>query len=270
VGCALRFTGTLGDRQTCNADVECRSPGARCTPACTDACCTGTCEPKFKQGQPCHDDENGNSCEPGLLCHRTCLAGDINTPCSGDRDCDTNAWCHVLAAGQPGTCEADFAPGAECTNPLQCGGETSCIGLSIVTTNPGHCLRISHPGDHCDSFCYGNLYCDGSGTCRTLPALGQTCPGFITCADVDTFCDASSHCALRGDAGAACDARPCLPGLFCTSELNDPMPTCARPRPEGDTCASPGHCESYLCSGNKDRQGICLTAWSDSCPLFEN
>jgi hypothetical protein len=266
VSCALRFRGTRGDDASCDTDAECVSPGARCAPACTDACCAGTCQPKFKVGQPCRDDENGNSCEPGLQCDHTCRAGDVGTVCSADRDCDTNAWCHLVHAGQPGACEADFVPGAECTNAVQCGGETSCVDISIVLTNPGHCLRISHPGDHCDFFCYGNLFCDASGTCRSLPQRGQSC-GLVSCGGVDTFCDANSMCVLRANLGDACDARPCLPGLFCTSELNDPTPTCERPRPDGANCALPGHCESYLCSGNKDRQGVCLTTWSDSCPL---
>ena len=268
VSCALRFTGTRGDNAACDADVECASPGATCvSTTCTDACCTGsTCRPKFKEGQPCHDDNTGSSCEPGLQCHRTCIAGNVNTPCTADRDCDTSAWCDQLA----GLCRADFAPGAECDNPLQCGGETSCVGISIVTTNPGHCLRISHPGDHCDFFCYGNLFCNGSGTCQALPELGDSCPGFSSCSGVDTLCNASGICSLRSGVNASCAQQPCLPGLFGTSELNanDPMPTCAPRRKEGERCAQPSHCESYLCSGN-NAQSVCL-AWRDTCPLSGN
>jgi hypothetical protein len=256
VSCATRFTGTIGDFATCYSDAECASPGADCTSACTDACCTGACQPRFKLGQACTDI---SSCEPGLECHRTCIAGDINTPCASDRDCDPNAWCDLQAK----LCKADYATGAACTNPLQCGGETSCVGTNITTSNPGHCLRISKPGDPCDVFCYGNLYCDGSA-CRALPVLGQTCTALVPCAGTDVICDVDA-CVRRSGVGVACGAQTCLPGLFCTSELGDPNPTCADRRAEGEPCADPSHCESYLCSGNSVQSGVCL-AWSTTCP----
>ena len=254
--CLTRFTGTIADGATCHGDIECASPDAVCQSSCADACCTGTCQPKFKQGQTCTD---RHSCEPGLQCHRTCIAGDIDTPCTSDRDCDSDAWCDVAA----GLCKADFATGTACTNPLQCGGETSCVGLSVSSGAPGHCLRISSAGDHCDALCYGNLYCDSSGTCRDLPALGQGCSALIPCAGPDTMCD-GTLCVRRGETGVACGAQTCLPGLFCTSELNDPDPRCAARRTTGQPCAAPGHCESYLCSGNATQPGTCL-AWSDTC-----
>jgi hypothetical protein len=259
VPCAIRFLGTIGDGAACDADVECASPGAECVSSCSDACCTGTCQPKVKEGLPC---SSSSPCEPGLQCHRVCIAGDINTPCASDRDCDPNAWCDVQAR----LCKADFAPGAACTNPLQCGGQTSCVGLSVSSTNPGHCLRISRVGDTCDAFCYGNLFCDGA-FCRALPGPGQACP-LVSCAGVDTVCS-NDVCVARSAAGVSCGAQTCLPGLFCTSKLNDPSPTCAARRTEGEPCADPSHCESYLCSGNSVQPGVCL-AWSDTCSLAGN
>lgn len=249
VACATRFSGTIGDDGPCYTDIECTSPGATCQSTCTGACCLGTCHPKFKLGATC---DTFTSCEPGLRCDGVCFSGDINTSCGDDGDCDPNAWCNA------GVCAADFAPGAACTNPLQCGGETSCIGLSITTSAPGHCLRISHAGDRCDYFCLGNLYCDGQGVCRDMRTLNQTCSGSAPCGGVDTIC-LNGVCVLRSNVGASCPSSAgCLPALFCTSELNDPAPVCTARRADGQPCAAPNHCESYICSGNTTTPGVCL------------
>jgi hypothetical protein len=263
--CLTRFDGTRGDGATCLTDAECASPDAVCASSCPDACCLGTCQPKFKVGEACTD---RHSCEPGLQCnlHRVCISGDANTPCRDDTDCDSNAWCDGLAH----LCKADLAPNADCKNPLQCGGETSCVGLSVSTTDPGHCLRISEPGDRCDAFCYGNLYCDATGVCRALPGFGEGCSALTNCSGVNTVCGANSTCVLRGDVGASCGSnQPCLAGLFCTSQLGDVNPKCAAPRATGQPCGAPGHCQSFLCSGNMVSPGVCLP-WSDTCPPGRN
>jgi hypothetical protein len=258
VACANRFVGSVADSETCYADIECVSPGASCEASCSDACCQGVCRPRFKEGESC---DLFDSCEPGLECYHTCVSGDIGDPCASDDYCGPNAWCDLAT----GVCTTVFTLGAACTSTLQCGGETSCLGLTIIDSSPGHCLRISHAGDTCDYYCYGNLYCDASGTCRDLPELGQSCSLFIPCRGVDTICR-NGLCVLRGDIGAICSSnQPCLPGLFCTSELNDPSPKCAARGGEGAPCADPSHCESYLCSGSATQPGVCLP-WSDTCP----
>src|SRR5262249_39465435 len=124
--------------------------------------------------------------------------------------------------------------------------------------------RMREVGDSCDSFCYGDLYCDGSGHCHALPGLSEGCSGLTPCGGVNTICSNGS-CVLRSDAGVTCNNQSCLPGLFCTSELNDPNPKCAAPRAEGQPCAAPRHCASFLCSGNSTQVGVCLP-WSNTCP----
>jgi hypothetical protein len=257
VACANRFTGSEGDGGACFADVECASPGATCEASCSDACCPGTCRPRLRLGEAC---ALSGACAPGLVCHGTCQSGDIGAPCASHADCDSNAWCDA------GRCRADLAPDAACTSVLQCGGQTSCLGLSIVDSAPGRCLSMAKPGDRCDLFCYGNLYCDATATCRELPRLGQPCGGAASCGGTDAICS-NGMCVLRADAGAACASRrSCRPGLFCTSELHDPQPTCAPPASTGYPCVDPGHCESYRCSGEPGMPGVCLP-WSESCPL---
>ncbi len=255
--CLTRFTGTIADGAGCYADVDCASPDAVCQSDCADACCVGTCHPKFKEGEPC---DLFASCEPGLRCDGYCLTGDINSTCDNALDCDFDAWCDDTAH----RCRPTFAPGAACTGILQCGGDTTCIGLSVTSSAPGHCLRNSQPGDPCDDLCHGNLYCDGSGTCQALPLIGESCSPIIPCAGANAICS-GGVCVMRSDIGVACGSQTCLPGLFCTSELNDPNPVCAPRRAEGEPCAAPNHCDSYLCSGVAAQPGVCLP-WSSTCP----
>lgn len=253
--CATRFTGTIDDGGACFTDIECASPGAVCDTSCTDACCLGTCRPKFREHQHC---DLLRSCEPGLVCSGTCLSGDIGTACADHDDCDSNAWCNA------GRCRADRALGEPCTTPLQCSGYASCIGLSVVDSEPGRCLSIANAGDRCESFCYGSLYCDASGVCRDLVQLGASCGGAGPCGGVDTECR-GGVCVMRDGAGVSCSSsRSCLSGLFCTSELSEPMPRCTAPRALGAPCSAPWHCDSYRCGGTTGRPGVCLPS-SDQC-----
>jgi len=259
--CLTRFTGTVGDGGTCSTDAECASRGAVCQSGCGDACCAGTCQPRPAEGEACPAYE---TCAPGLVCglplkgadHGICESGDLGAACRDDSDCDLDKWCDATS----GRCRATFPIGAECVSLLQCGDDASCVGTSISDTAPGHCAQISRPGDPCDFMCYGNLYCSGSGRCRSLPVLGQSCSALTPCAGADVVCN-SGLCVVRSDVGAVCSGDTCLPGLFCTSALGDPHPTCAARRAAGATCNDPGQCESYACSGDEQQAGVC-----QSCP----
>src|SRR5262249_22514923 len=151
----------------------------------------------------------------------SCQRGSVN-------QCDFGAFCDSTTL----KCTPTLAPGATCTRLVQCGGDTSCVGLSINSSNPGHCSRISQPGDHCDGvgLCYGNLYCDGAtNTCHSMPVLDQSCATLIPCAGANAICD-NGRCVLRSDVGVSCSGDTCLPGLFCTSELGDNPGMCAARR----------------------------------------
>jgi hypothetical protein len=260
--CLTRFTGTIADGAGCFTGVDCASPGAVCAPSdCTGACCLGTCQRKFRLGEAC---QLFDSCEPGLRCTgRMCVSGDAGTPCARGsvNQCDFGTFCD----SQTLRCTPTLAPGSACTQLLQCGGDETCVGLSVSSADPGQCQRVSRPGDACDNFCFGNLYCDAaSSTCRALPALGQACTELIPCAGANTICD-SGRCVVRSDVAVACSGQTCLPGLFCTSELGDSDPVCAERRAVNQACAAPSHCESFLCSGTSGQHGACLP-WSDTCP----
>jgi hypothetical protein len=255
--CLTRFAGTIPDGQSCYTSIDCRSPDAVCASSCPDACCAGTCQRKFREGESCL---LFASCEPGLRCNgRICVSGDLDTPCSSVNDCDFDAYCDMQAR----RCRPRLPLGAECTSVLQCGGDATCVGLSIVSSDPGQCLRNAQPGDPCDDLCKGNLYC-GSRMCRSLPRLGESCSLSIPCAGANAMCK-NGTCALRSDIGVSCNGQTCLPGLFCTSELGAPSPACAAPRAVGAPCASPRHCESFLCSGDSNNPGVCLP-YRNTCP----
>jgi hypothetical protein len=258
--CLTRFTGTVADGGNCYTEIDCRSPDALCTTTCSnDACCAGTCTAKLEEGQAC---TTFRSCEPGLNCNTTCMVGDIDTPCGDSADCDPEAWCDLTAR----RCKPTLPVGAECTDILQCGGDTTCVGLSLKSANPGRCRRNSKPGDPCDNLCHGNLFCaatgkNGLGECRALPKLNESCSALIPCAGPDLLCN-GVLCTRRSDIGVSCNNQTCLPGLFCTSALNDPRPACAAPRAAGMACNDPSQCETYLCSG---KPGVCVE-WSNTCP----
>lgn len=256
VACANRFVGTVDDGGLCYTDIECASPGADCSANYTDACYQGTCQPKAQLGRTC---SGLTGCEPGLQCHQQCLSGDVGASCASNRDCDPNVWCNA------GVCTADLPEGASCTSPLQCGGTTSCIGLSVSSPDPGTCQTISHVGDACDYFCYGNLYCDATKVCRALPVIGEACSGSAPCAGVDAVCS-NGQCVLRGSAATPCtSSQYCQPGLFCTSQLGEMPAVCSPPRDEGQPCTSATQCQSLLCSGASGNPGACLP-WRDTCP----
>jgi hypothetical protein len=259
--CLTRYTGTVGDQASCLTDIDCASPGATCESSCTDACCEGTCQPKPTAGQAC---TGYGECAPGFPCNESllCTVGDVGSPCNPNHvlDCDNDAWCDPSSR----RCAPTFPEGAECTNLLQCGGNTSCVGTSITSAAPGHCVRDSQPGDPCDSWCHGNLYCSG-GTCHSLPVLGQSCGALTPCAGANTVCDKGS-CVMRSEVGHACSQDlPCKPGSFCTPALATVPPTCAVPQAAGATCNDPSQCDSHLCSGSATKSGVCQP-WLDPCP----
>jgi hypothetical protein len=264
--CATRFAGTIASGQACRADIECASPGAHCQRACSDACCEGVCVAAPKEGEKCAD---LHGCEPGFQCHTVCIAGDVDTPCGSDRDCDQNAWCDLRGSK---TCRADLPAGAVCEQVLQCSGETSCVGVGVAGVQPT-CTRINKPGDACDFYCLGGLYCafpgQGLGVCTAMPALGEACSALVSCSGVNTICD-GAHCVARAAEGKPCTTTPagattCLAGMFCTDELGAASPVCARRQADGQACTRREQCQSFLCSGTTAAAGECLP-WRDSCP----
>lgn len=247
--CKLRYRGTIPDQGACYTDAECRSPGARCEPQeCGNSCCMGTCVPRKKLGEDCGDFD---ACEPGIVCSivsRKCVIGDINAACGSLYDCDANAWCGT------GTCRADLTAGQTCNSILQCGGETSCVGLMRMPVGQATCRKVTAAGDPCDWFCMGNFYCSlpatGLGVCKPLPAHNQACDALLPCVGQNEWCDQGT-CVTRDAVGQACSEGTCLPGLFCTSQLGAGSPVCSARLPVGATCNRAAQCQSFICGGGQ-------------------
>jgi hypothetical protein len=263
--CATRFAGTIPDNQGCYDDIECKSPGASCSfQSCSDACCLGVCQPRLKEGDRCL---TLSDCEPGLMCSldQYCVSGSVNSHCTNPADCDPTTWCDRLA----GICKPAFSEDAPCSLMTQCMGETSCVGLHRKV-EPARCRRVNVEGDACDYFCLGNLYCDlsnpdGFGVCRPLPGPGGGCGTFLPCVGRNEVCEQGT-CVTKPDVDQPCFEGTCLPGLFCTDQLDptNPTPTCKRPLMDGqDGCNQPDQCQSYICNATTSK----CQSWSDTCPL---
>jgi len=263
--CATRYAGTIPDNQSCYSDAECVSPGARCeSQICSDSCCLGTCKARPKLGYPCG---GFVECEPGLVCgltSHTCVTGDVNTPC-GDPfgGCDAGAWCDA------GICKVDRVEGDPCDSLLQCGGETSCVGLRREI-EPARCRRVTEIGDTCDWYCLGNLYCDlsnpqGFGVCRELPKHGEGCGLFTPCVGQNERCE-RGLCVARAAVNQPCSDGDCLPGLFCTDQLGATNPVCRDRMTDGELgCNQPAQCQSYICDGSQSASGECQPLQT-TCP----
>jgi len=265
--CATRYTGTVADEQPCFNDAECISPGASCAPRdCGASCCMGTCTPRARLGQACHDFD---ACEPGLVCSvasEKCVNGDVGRTCADRLDCNPANWC------DNGTCKPSLAEGAACDSLLQCGGETSCVGkFRHPPGEPPHCGHLTSAGDACDWFCLGNLHCDlsnpqGLGVCRSLPVLNEACSPFLPCIGQNVRCDDQGMCVPRAGLDEPCTDGTCLPGLFCTDQLGVAPPVCRAPFADNESgCRQNAQCQSQICTGNQTTVGQCLSAQL-TCP----
>ena len=262
--CPLRFAGTIADGEACYSDIECESPGASCEPRdCGDSCCLGICQPLLALGEPCTD---FGQCQPGLRCNlTTCVSGDPGSPCEQHYGCDPGAWCDK----NEGICRPDRREGEPCANILQCGGETSCVGLFTAGEEPT-CRRLTEAGDACDYFCLGNLHCDKSnpdpfGVCRPLPALDEPCGVNLPCVGRNLRCD-SGTCVARSDVDEPCSGSTCLPALFCSDQLGEANPVCRERMPDGTSgCHQPAQCQSHICDGDENAPGECQPS-QPTCP----
>lgn len=273
--CKLRYDGAVANAQPCYADAECAAPGAVCTPTdCGAACCTGTCARKKMLGEGACTGSGVNACEPGLVCSASqggCYGGDPGDVCARSSDCDARAFCDQIGT-QPGICAADKGAGATCKGVLECGEETGCVGLRRNVGTP-MCRRLTEPGDACDDYCLGAMYCDlsnptGLGVCRNLPTGEEPCNSLLPCAGVHQQCGATNHCELRIQNGQSCSNPDlvCDVGMFCTSALGMPGPTCRPQFADGESgCLQDYQCTSHLCSGSFSSPGQCLPGLS-TCP----
>ncbi|MGN6108684.1 MAG: hypothetical protein ACTHU0_26495 [Kofleriaceae bacterium] len=233
--------------------------------ACQDALARLDCDETSRDArttpEPCTRMLEG-TIETGDECvfDAECRSGACNAPevCPFDTCCGGTCIPSAFAApGEP--CEAD----RDCVSEHFCGPDRTCHGLST-------------PGQSCrrDAHCDHGLACIGAtelqeGTCRKLPAIGESCP-YLRCAELGATCNAAQRCVPVGLPGAPCVAdSDCSPFTLCgTSGTCVDVPgrgmpcdfrcageawcsegTCVAPLENTTPCTADDQCASQYCRG---------------------
>jgi Dickkopf N-terminal cysteine-rich region len=249
--CRSLFVGTVAAGASCYGQEECAAPGASCRGFDPDATCrAGTCGSSAAVGEACSEQ---TPCVPGAHCvgvgaAARCETGEQGARCGDHADCDDHRWC------KQGACVAALPGGAACTLDAQCGGDSLCVGELSSPSGMGMCTQVTQVGAACDDYCFRGLYCKisqvgANGSCAPLPALGEPCLASLgRCAGVALYCSDRDLCAATSGLGESCAIAPCLPGMFCSSEVDSGNPAeCLALRPLGARCVRDGNCASYHC-----------------------
>jgi hypothetical protein len=93
------------------------------------------------------------------------------------------------------------------------------------------------------------LFCNSSGSCEAIPAVGQACPAY-TCGK-DAHCDASTRLCATGIATGPCPSYDeCLSTSYCDSDTQ----MCIPRKANGATCNYREECQSGSCEGDVCRK----------------
>lgn len=237
--------GVCADGLACDAANRCVTPGS----AGADCAIDGECA-------------DGLVCAPG---------GSCASPLPVDATCERPEQCDAGLVCDGGVCEAAAALGGACDGPAACGTGRACarapetrtcadpLGLGDVCAGDGcdvglacaedECVALPGDGDPClDGFaCDVGLTCeDGVGTCRPLPALGETCAvGNRFCAD-GLGCDPNTNTCQEGPGvGQMCLLNPpdyvCADGLGC--DFGGDGSVCVTKGDAGDPCTNDRVCD---------------------------
>lgn len=172
-----------------------------------------------------------------------------------------------------------LAPGAPCTNKIECAHETSdtvsCSQLSTgaggagtvciierkvtvgqpcywtCTQEPGGLRTCSGSGSEntpLQGRCFTNdgLYCGANGQCVAQGKLGASCTGSNSCAQ--GFCEWTTHvCTAPALQGGACDTdQGCAEGLYCSAKICTPKLAPGAPCQLSSQCLN-GTCKTGAC-----------------------
>jgi hypothetical protein len=175
--CVDAFEGTVIEGGACVDAIECTTHVCTKPPACTDACCVGSCGPapiadKAAIGEPCAD----RRCVPGAYCqHATSLC---QARVAAGEVCDDALSCVISAICDPDspsvkTCKHLAAHGESCdrTSIVACDRSDDFCSLAGNT-----CTRYPGVGEACSAavHCLPHAQCVGN-VCVTLPGAGDEC-----------------------------------------------------------------------------------------------
>lgn len=226
--------GTVAAGGACAFSEECTS--RRCDiPACTMACCQGTC--------------TGDAPPP---------PGGPGTACTLSSDCQSGTFCDFTAT--PTTCTLLKTAGATCQSTNECAYGLGCAGTTTRT-----CKELPALGEPCpDGVCRdaGN-YCSSAGTCAKIGLSGASCTDSEECSPFYPCDPATRQCTQGPGVGEPCPmGTRCFDAdAFCDTAAA--TPTCAVLRPDGGACASNAQCESDHCdqtgsAGTCTEEAVCI------------
>lgn len=190
--------------------------------------------------------------------------------------------CLISAQCISGRCDISICPEACCEGTCEPEIPEAQIGASCAAADcvagafcdeAEICQPLLATGEACldDDECDYNLHCSGvTDTCVDAPNRGEPCPDG-SCADVGTFCDASSRCVGRPGRDEACGQfgscqqpnicdqatlrcvpppgpgqacqSTCAAGAYCDTQAG----TCMEQKPEGAACTLDRECANGFC-----------------------
>ncbi len=251
--CWSALKGTVAVDAACFIDADCASGSCDATAKT----CPGKCRATLGEGAACGD--NGSFCNPqtGLSClGKVCTAptdlprGKASDPCGVFSDCESGMACLQGACAAPATAGGDCILDSDCQPTL-------------------YCLFSLQGGDHgsCTARIAENGVCGEDPTHKNVAILGSECTPGLVCKgftyDYANNPQVAGACAVPGDEGAACIARPpterriivsgCKAGLQCLGGA------CAKPPStgscgQGNAClTSESYCDtsSHVCTARK-------------------
>jgi hypothetical protein len=252
-----------GSGDCCSAATDCPASYSSDPVCTTPSACQGTFDQAQCIGSICSTAANSpddSACTSGMesddcgsylsvYCDGSAmqLDPDCATFCTGDSDCDPEAYCNTGAACVPDedngqACNDDAeCVSAHCQNGFCCDSGDCCAdsndcGDYVVTpncTDASTCSGVRTDGVCSVNFqCSGQVVADQSG-CNGLesddcgPYLATQCPDTscdTSCID-DNDCDPSANCTLgecvpdAGPGGFCNDPSDCSAGLFCVDSV---------------------------------------------------
>ncbi len=179
---------------------------------------------------------------PSLLCNGdiTQTPSNCSTSCSGDSDCDANAYCNPQ-----NQCEFDEDNGSICSADSQC--------------DSGHCEN---------GFCCANGDCCFDNSDCSLLSVSPVCDSQSSCQGhrIDGVCSASFECSAQSvDDDVACSGLPSNDcgvylGVSCnsnTSQPTDQAGQCSSNCTDDNDCDASAHCSANECVPDTGPGGFC-------------
>jgi hypothetical protein len=222
--------GSVGSGGACADNAECKSQICN-IPACSMACCQGTCM---------------GDAPPAL--------GGAGDACSTSSSCAVGFFCDFTTQ----MCAQLEPAGATCNSTSECAYGLGCAGTGGMRT----CKTLPTLGQPCpDGVCRdAGTFCNSAGQCAKIGLAGASCTGNL--AECSSFypCDAQAmKCTAAPGLGEPCTNRCFDADTFC--DTSSTAPTCVKTHPDGGTCTVNSQCENDYCdTGSGAGSGSCGTA----------